>query len=288
MLQTKALVKKEYWTQKKTLLLPFIIQGAMYLIIAILFAISYFRGDLDFSAINFEITKFDIDSTNVFFWILGFMNSLFPAVLILAIYSGMAVSVVNDDFKHNCILFYSTTPVSFLNKSLVKIAFVLGSTAISFFIMALVNIFLQTAIIAPFININIFYVLLGFLQSYIQLLLSMLMIFSLIWLFSAIFISKTASKFFLSYVIYKAILGIGSTFWGVFSYFNALERYIFRLIIPNTVVKIDDLLSENQQIRNLIIENWNSIFSQESLQKILFAIAFFTVASIIIKKREVV
>ncbi|MCK9331050.1 MAG: hypothetical protein PHY08_06125 [Candidatus Cloacimonetes bacterium] len=288
MSQIKALIKKEFWTQKNLIFLPFYIQGGIYLLMLIVILVAWLKSDADLNFVSTGLENFSGEIDNIYFWIFGTIITIIPAVLVLFSYFGVSTNIVNDDYKHKCVLFYNTIPVSFLKKILVKISFVTVISGASILAISIINIIINSIIASFFIKIHIGYILLGLVQSFVLITLSMIFIQSIVWLFASIFKTKTGNSMIITYVIYKMIAVISKVFIGdsIYKLFSSFENYIVNLVLPNLKISFQNLMME-EYAKDLIITNWNNIFSFNSIQKIIFATILFTISAFIIQKREI-
>ncbi len=288
MSQIKALIMKEFRTQKNAILMPFYIQGGIYLMMLLVFILAYFKGEADIQLLNTEIGKISTGIHNIYFWLAGAMLTVIPAFLTVITYTSVSVSTVNDDYKNKCVLFYSTMPVNFIKKILTKIGFVVSITSISIIILSLINIGINAIIASFFIKIHLGYILLGFVQNFIIIFFSMLLIHSICWFFAAIFKNKTTSYAILSYIVYKIIISLSALIFGnnLMRYLNVVEKYIFNLVIPRFSINFDNLGYE-PYAKDIIVTNWNNIFSSETIEKLVLSVVLFTIAAFIIQRREI-
>ena len=292
MSQIKTLIVKEYWTHKKSMLTPAFIQGGIYAVILILVIIAFFNKSFSITTLQSEISGTGITHHNLIFWIIGFFSTALPGLLVIFTCGGVVGSIVNDDYRKNCILFHSSFPVSMMKRILSKFFVTISSTLAMVFLLSLFNIIIQMPFAIYLINdINIihmiYYNLLGMTQAITLYFVSAVLIICLQWFFSAVYNEKTASK---SASIIAALIAVSFIIAKLFNFLPQLMSFIHRIIrffLPTISIHFDEILAENMQLRNLILQNWANFFSTETLLRLLFAFIFFAIGSFILYKREI-
>ena len=131
----KALLIKDFQTNKKTLYMPLWITAIFYSLILIGFIIAYFRGELQLNlfSINFDDTT-PITTINYFS---NLAIASFPGTLCLIFTIILSQSALNEDIKRNFELFHRSQPVSLWKRVFSKFTVsVLGNWIIFLMIIA--------------------------------------------------------------------------------------------------------------------------------------------------------
>ena len=296
--QFLTLLKKEFWTHKKTVFMPAYFLGAFYAILLLLCIVGFLNGSFQFESIGVSLSDYEVFGlagmeNSLLFWGFGMLNAVITFVLVLFIHGGLTNSLVNDDFKHKCVLFHSSFPVSMANKILAKFTFIFSSLLAIGIGLILVNTIILLPILTLFIkNINIFEILkfyfLGMLQGSILWICTGMFWHSSNWLFSATFKEKTMSR---TLGVLAVIFALSVVVSIIFS-FNFLEIFmslVIQLHFPKIVyTPLGSILGDFFSMKNLILDSWGSIFNGMMIIRLSLSTVFYAVGSYLIWKRDIV
>jgi len=302
MKQFKALLLKEYWTNKKWVYMPLIISISLFVLFGIIAIIATFHPDGEVNTIDFwndyeNVNTFDMGMNYeteitlhgrlVHSYALGMWMLIGSTLLILICYIVLTTGVINDDFKKKCIVFHTALPVSFLKRTMAKFAFIIGTLPLQMFGLSIINLLIVITFFSKNVTFHQFgYAFLGLLQASISLFIWATLLLSIIWFFSAVFKNKTINYIILTYILSTSILGFIDWYFKVeivkylvLPFLKMLFKFDINFTISSIMILGD--------INNAVFVNWLNIFSTGSLWKLGFAAAFFTLGKNILSKREI-
>lgn len=278
----KALLIKDFYINKKTLITPFWITAVFYILIILSLAVGYFRGDLQIAEMNIESGDFELPGM-IFLINMGLLS--LPGLIALLFTITITQGSLNEDLRRNCELFHRSQPISFWFRSLSKYTIGIGGNWAVLFIIALFNYIVVNITLAFLGQFNFGASFMGLLLSFLIFAKITLLIGSITFFLSAIFKDKA---FF---------TGVG-ILMGVQFLFMILNAILgWKLPLPLTylvdLVKFNSNLNMNGQqalmeYKDLVAEVWKfGIWNWKSLLQIFVSGLLFAAAALIYNSKEV-
>ena len=278
----KALLIKDFYINKKTLITPFWITAVFYLLIILSLAVGYFRGDLQIAEMNIESGDFELPGM-IFLINIGLLS--LPGLIALLFTITITQGSLNEDLRRNCELFHRSQPISFWFRSLSKYTIGIGGNWAVLFIIALFNYIVVNITLAFLGQFNFGASITGLFLSFLIFAKITLLIGSITFFLSAIFKDKA---FF---------TGVG-ILMGVQFLFMILNAILgWKLPLPLTylvdLVKFNSNLNMNGQqalmeYKDLVAEVWKfGIWNWKSLLQIFVSGLLFAAAALIYNSKEV-
>jgi hypothetical protein len=183
----KALLIKDFYINKKTLITPFWITAIFYLLIILSLAVGYFKGDLQIHDFNLENGDFELPGL-IFLINMGLLS--LPGLIALLFTITITQGSLNEDLRRNCELFHRSQPVSFWLRSLSKYTIGIGGNWAVLFIIALFNYLVVNITLAFLGQFSLLPSITGMLVSFVIFSKITLIIGSITFFLSSIFKDK--------------------------------------------------------------------------------------------------
>ncbi|MBN1326783.1 MAG: hypothetical protein JW996_02405 [Candidatus Cloacimonetes bacterium] len=280
------LLRKDYYLNRKNLMMPVWITAGYYLLTAIALLIAYFKapesihvGFNDFGSFPDENIRY------VASYLANLSLMIMPGILSLIFTIIITQGALNDDIHRNSELFHRSQPVSIWQRTLAKFTVGVGGNWVVLSGIALFNFILFGIILLAFDLFSFGTALAGILQSSLGFMKFGLIIGSICFFFSAVF----KDKGFLQGV---AIL-VGIQF--LFMILNALLgwkiplplTFLYKLLYSDAIIKVEDSISKAEIIAQ-IRHNWMSLLvSWKTFFQILFSGGLFALSTWIYSLKEV-
>lgn len=293
MKQFKALIKKEWVTNKKIFLIPiWMILGSYGAVLLGIFTEYIKTGH--FSIIQTDFNYHNMPSADLLMWTVNLLLAFGPAFLIFILSAVTSDNMLNDDFKRKCAIFHLSQPVNLWKLLLSKISANVVFFSIILLIINIFNFFVVSSFMAVLIKGNMLYGFVGFIQSFILAVSNIFYFAALQWFFSSIFSEKSGIKTFGILAGYEfvrvilmniSIIKLPSIVNFIFSLaFNNVKVMMFSMDMNKNIWKA---LPANQQLTLLIQETWLGIMNWQMLLKIAISIALFAGSYYFYKHRDV-
>lgn len=280
--QCKALLRKEWNTHRTSLLMPLWFTGGVYVIVLVSWIISLIKGQnfmigFSFGEIPSGWQDFLVYTGGVSITALLGLVALITAVT-------LADSLINGGFKRRCEILHFSQPVPFAKIVASKYVFMTLGTILIWGALSLINGAALSLYTSNITGSSFSYGLVGWLQSWLSMSLSLLFLSSLFWFFAGLFKRKSA---FMGLLV---ILGIQAAI-AILNYtlgwqIPSLLEYLAEIasIDINMTPDLPDKMLVN--INDLIATAWHKIFSWASLLRIGYSAIFFVAGSLLYKRRE--
>ena len=280
-----ALIKKDFYVSRKSLMTPIWIVVGFYGFLAMVTLYALIRGNVVFNSM-INIHSEEIDSLSPFInYTVNFVSVISSGLLALLATIMVAQSALNEDFKRNYELFHRTQPVSIWLKSLSKFTISVVGGWIVFFIIASVN----------FILINIAFSIWhqsvpdmafsAFFQGIVVYMKAILVIGSLTFFASSLFKDKA----FLSGLGVLAAAQVLTIIINEF--FNLHLPLPFNLIGKLLFISKNNGIAETTELEELhrfVKMNWKVIlWNMQTVYQIFVSTILFLVSTIIYKSKEI-
>ena len=276
----KALLKKDWYIHKKSILIPFWIIAAFYLINIIFITGAYFSGNLDTIFQNdFEQVPADAVS-----FIANSVITLFPGLLLLLFVIITTQGALNEDRRLKYELFHRSQPVSIWQMTASKFSVgVLGNYLI-FIIISILNAMVLNVIL---FNVDAFHfssALYGMLFAQLIYLKGALIIGAFAFFMSSIFESAAFFKFISIMIALNIIILIIN---GIYGWQIPTPMKYFRMII-NTMPAMDNLSNDNFLVSEIIKASWKGIvFSMQTLYQLIAVAVLYAGGTFIYSRKEI-
>ena len=276
----KALLRKDWQIHKSTILIPFWIIAAFYLINIVIVLTAYFTGNMDTLLQN----EFGQSPAEAISFMGNALLVVFPGWLFLLFVIITTQGALNEDKKIKCELFHRSQPVSVWQRTASKLSVgILGNLGV-FLIISVIN--------AVVLNILLVYThafdfssgFQGLLIAQLAYLKSAIVIGSFAFFMSAVFDNSAFFKFIAILIALNIIILIlnGVYNWSIptpMKYFSALIR-------TNPV--FPDGNGETFNLAVMIKANWsNLIFKMQTLYQLIVAAILYFSGTYIYSKKEI-
>ncbi|MBT3169327.1 MAG: hypothetical protein HN952_02320 [Candidatus Cloacimonetes bacterium] len=268
----KALLLKDFWINKKTLLIPIWIMAGFYLLMIISGLFAYFNSSTEMNFMQFD----GLESTSIIYYIANFSMITLPGLFFLLFTINIMQSALNEDRKQNCELFHRSMPVSEWHicgsKFLVGLV---GNWAVLIGI-GIFNFIVMNSIMAFYLNFDFLHAFVGFFHSILLFLKTGLVLGSIAFFLSAIFKEKAFARG----------IGILLLLWIVTKILNA----IYGWNLPSIFDYLIEMTFNFQSLENLSDSTTipkNVILNLKTLYQIIISGALFILSTLIYKNREI-
>ncbi len=273
MKQCKALLKKELNTNRFSFLMPLWFTLCVYAVVLFAWIFSQVRGDGVIVSMQTELAS--TGNADLVIYIASMLLTALLGLISILTTIGLADNVINGGHKHRCEILHFSQPMSFVKIALSKFVFAIKGSILLLGALSLITSLLVSWLLSSQIGTPFQYGLVGWLQSWIQVSLSVLLLGSLAWFFAGLFKKNSL------YLGMLVVLGLEVT--------RAILNYTARWNIPSPLGYLMDKVSVNihfnpdqphaglPNLNLLISQGWQSILSWSTLLK-LAASAVFTVA----------
>lgn len=277
----KALIKKDLQISKKTLMIPIWITAGFYLLILLVSAVGYIKGDLNLGLGDIQGTP----PSEMINYIANLAIMGLPGIISLIFIIILTQGALNENIRNNSELFHRSQPVSIWYQSASRFIVGIAGNWFVLFAIAIFNFIIVAIILAATDKFIFSIAISGMAQSVISFMKTGLIIGSLTFFCSAVFKDK-------AFLQGLAII-VGVQF--LFIILNMLMQwhlplplsYLIKLISTATPSSIGpEVFSENvnyyiSDIWKKILINWNTLL-QIGVSGVLFV-----GATLIYKSREI-
>ena len=277
----KALLIKDWHISKKSLMMPFWITAAFYILILLAVAVAYFRGEIPLAEFKMEA---DMAVPAIIYAVNLALYSL-PGFMMLIFTITITQSALNEDVRKNCELFHRSQPVSVWWRSLSKYTLGIAGNWAVLLVIAVFNYIVINSVLAAFGQTNFYASFSAFAQGFLSFAKIGLLLGSLTFFCSAVFKDKA---FFQGVAI---LLGVNFLFmilnvilgWHL----PSPLKYLMDLFTTTSLNKFSgdpgmiDLPAMIDEIWKKLILNW------KTLLQIGVSGALFATATLIYNNKEV-
>ncbi|MBN2460879.1 MAG: hypothetical protein JXB60_04670 [Candidatus Cloacimonetes bacterium] len=281
----RTLLLKEYWIEKKQLLVPVWITLGYYLLALIGVLIAYFRSEGEISHVVRGIDFTDASVNAGISYIVNMAHVIFPGLLCILFTIILTQSALNEDIRRNFELFHRSQPVSIWLRSLAKYTVGIAGNLLVLLAIVLFNFIVSSIILLALGLYSPGPALAGMIQSYLGHIKLALIIGSICFFFSAVFKDKA---FFNGIAILFGVNFLFLIFNVLFNWKLPLPLYyLYQLIKTGSMIMIgSDFDAAN--ISDLIRDHWGVIvFNWKSLLQIISSGVLFAGATLIYRLREI-
>jgi len=279
----KALLKKDLWINKKTLMMPIWIILGYYLLTLVGLGIAYFRADFQLSLGDIDFS--DAPSLYILSYAVGAGIMSFPLALAMIFTLITTQSGLNEDIRRNSELFHRSQPVSVWLRSLSKYISGIGGNWLTYLAIGVFNLLIVLIVLIVMHQLNLVFLLSGWLQAFVGMMKMTMIIGSICFFFSAIFKDKAFLQGLAIIVGVQFLLLIMNFLFG----WNLPLplNYVYELFKTNTFTKIESIVTESE-VMHLINRNWQElVFSWRNLVQIMFSAVLFIFSTLIYKRKEI-
>jgi len=280
-----ALIKKDYYISKKSLMVPIWITLGFYGMMLLSSLLPLISGKVTWNTmLNFNTNEMDAISPMI-----NYVVNYFAVIGagVLAVLSSIMISqsALNEDFRRNFELFHRTQPISIWLKSLSKFTVAIIGSWLVLFAVSILN----------FIIINLFLLIwhqfvpnmafIAFFQGLVIYMKAVVVIVALGFFASAMFKDKA---FFTGLGV---LLGIHIFLVMLNTFFNLHIPLPFNLIAKllfiDTAADITNT-TELDALMKIIHTNWKTIlFNMQTVYQLLVSTALFVISTYIYKSKEI-
>lgn len=284
MKQLKALFKKEWHTNRFTLLLPVYATLFIYLAVGIAATVAWSQGVKPIMVMRDVETGTGAKTMGLFIMVFGttLMTSFISAISAIAI----GDNVLNGDARHKCEILHSSQPVPFPLLSGSKFAFMSLGPILVLGAVSMVNSLVISTFFSAVYGAQFGMGLVAWLQTWLQMGLQILLIGSFCWLFGAIFKQRSFLMMGLMIIVMEIlILTLNSIFgWNIGSLSGFLLSKVLTIDLGFTDLAIT--LDHKDQMWDFVNSGWVRFFSWSNLLKLGYSLAFGVAGALIYRERE--
>ncbi|MCK4956013.1 MAG: hypothetical protein KAS49_00145 [Candidatus Cloacimonetes bacterium] len=276
-----ALVKKDWYINKKAVLIPFWIVGGFYLINIIIMLVAYFTGQVD--------SMFSFPTNGVTAQMMSyFANSIiviFPGLLALLFVIICSQNALNEDKRRKCELFHCSQPVSIWQRTGSKYTVGIFSNLVVFIIISILNFLVLNVILLFLDGFSISAAIQGLIQAQIVYIKSAIVIGSIGFFVSSIFEQSAFFKFIAILIAVNIIIVVLNTIYG--------WRIPSPLKYVKTLIENTPKLPENQSLLDVdfaevIKQNWARVlFNVKTIWQLVVSGVLFMAGTYIYGRKEI-
>ncbi len=282
MKQCKALLTKEFRTHWTTLFMPLWFSGGVYVIAILGFLIALLKGE----DINFIISVKNVPSTmaNLFLYSGVYaMNLMLGTVAIISSIT-LADNLINGGYKRKCEILHLSQPVSLIKILGIKYLLMVVGTLGVFAVTALFNSLVVSQVQAIWGRGSTYFGVVAWLQSTLEISLSLIFLSSLFWMFAGIYKRKSFFMGVLTLFAIQAAISILN--WTAGLAIPSLLGYIANLASVRFELNGNMASQTVDSVFNLINHKWALLFSWDSLLKLIYGAVFFVAGGYLYNKRD--
>lgn len=282
MKQCKALFKKEWNTHGKAFLIPLWATGAVYAIALIGWIISLIRGQGITSMMQMQGMPAGYEALTLYGTTVGVTALLGVVAMITA--AILADSVINGGFKRRCEILHFSQPVSFLKIIGSKFLLISLAMIIFFGLLSLVNAVVVTLLGRLQLSAGFQYGMLGWLQTFVAMSVTILFICSLAWFFAGLFKHKS---FLMGLLVLLGIeVAIAVLNYTAGWHIPSLFAYLGELLTLQVEFDPETASAQTPSIDQIINLGWDSILSGKTVVKLALSAVFTALGAWLYKNRE--
>jgi ABC-type transport system involved in multi-copper enzyme maturation permease subunit len=273
MKQYKALIIKEWHTHRNTFLVPSYVL-AVFLLLSTLVSV--------FARIRYGAPTINLNVSGSFgaMLVLRNLHYLMSVVLgwfVIVISLQLNDNLLNHDFQKKCEIMHGSQPVSMVKVLAAKFTFSVPMMMGQYLILAILSSLILSAVVA-FLGFNSWIMgLKAMLSPALLVFVSMMVLSSVMWLFSSVFRKKAFLNLYVTLIVIESLRMILIHLWGVSNVFSPLRYYIQAFTMPFSILNI-----QSTQV-SLVME---SVFSQQNLIRLGVSILMYIAGYFIYRRRE--
>ncbi|GAB1468579.1 hypothetical protein MASR2M64_13150 [Candidatus Cloacimonadota bacterium] len=282
MKQFRALLKKEWQTNRHTFLIPLWFICGFYGIGILGFLINLIKGNkmvAVFSTLNMppNMKELYLFSSSASFVIgLGFIAMISSIIL--------ADSLINGGYKRKCEILHLSQPVSMPKIIAAKYLFMTLGTMLLLAIVSFVN----SMVLSVFFNINsgahMYFGIVAWAQTFVQSCFTVLFISSLYWMFAGLF--KRRSFVMGTLTILAIQIAIGILNYTANLQIPSLISYIVKLSTVQLNMDLSLYLKDLGVFSAAVEGRWKYLLDAYTLQRVILSAVFFLLGSWLYNTRE--
>jgi len=283
MKQLKALIIKEWRTNRNTLLTPLWLTLGAYVIGLLGLIIGLAKGQSTQWFVSVQNIPAGMGDYLIYNSIYALMIMLGSVAIISAI--TLSDSMINGGFKRKCEILHLSQPVSLIKIVGVKYGMLSLGSILLFLVLGLVNSLAISFVQAYYTSGHIYFGLIAWLQASIEISLSLMFLASIYWFFAGVF--KRKSFFFGT----LTILGIQAAI-SIFNYtagsnIPSLLGYIARLASIQLNINSSSINTGLDSVMVLCKNKWQYLQSWDTVFKLLYSAILFTAGYYLYKRKEI-
>jgi hypothetical protein len=282
MKQLRALIMKEWLTNRTNFLLPVWFSVGVYVVSLIGLVLNLLRGNqlrLAFSPLNLPE---EMRSIVMFTSSAGAVGALGIISMISSIL--LADSLLNGSYKRKCEIFHLTQPVSQAKIIGAKFLFMTLGSMLLMGVVSLVNSLVVSISLRLLTGAHLYFGITAWAQTFIQYLFPFVFVSTMFWFFAAIFKRKSFLMGLLSILaIYTAISILNFT---ARMEIPSLLAYIFKLSTIQFNLRPEMMQGGMAPLVTIVENRWAQLLDFDSLMRVIYSVIFFLAGSILYCRRE--
>ncbi|PKN73137.1 MAG: hypothetical protein CVU50_03795 [Candidatus Cloacimonetes bacterium HGW-Cloacimonetes-3] len=282
MKQFHALLKKEWYTNRITLLTPLWFAGGVYAIGLIGLIINLIKGNplqAQFTAHNVPA---GLESMILYTASAGSLAALGSVAMISAMI--LADSLLNGGFKRKCEILHLSQPVCIGKILISKYLFMTLGTIILLSLISLINSIGISLIIGYYTGAHMYFGITAWAQTLIKLIFTLLFVSSMYWFFAGLFKRKSFFMGTLLIIAIQAAISILNYTAGL--HIPSLLAYILRLATISPEMNVNTMTLGVSQLNAIIESQWSNLFDLDTLMRCIYSVIFFIAGGWLYRNRE--
>lgn len=282
MKQCKALFVKEIRTNWVNLLTPVWFTAGVYLITLFGLLISLLKGQNLRMLVQMQNIPGEMANLFLYSGVYA-INLMLGTVTIIAAIT-LADNLINGGYKRKCEILHLSQPVSLVKILGVKYALMIAGTLLIFAIISLINSVLVSQVQTFFSSGTLYFGLVAWLQSVLEMSLSLTFLSSLFWFFAGLYKRKSFFMGVLTILAIQAAISILN--WTADLNIPSLLNYLGNLASVRFETHGNLPARSMESVFTIINGKWAHILSWQSLHKLIYSAIFFAGGFWLYRRRE--
>lgn len=282
MKQIKALLLKEWQTNRYIFLTPLWFTLGVYCIASLGFIINIVKSNsfsMKFSASNLPT---GMENIALFTSSAGTVGAVGLVAMITAII--LADVLINGGLKRKCEILHLSQPVSLTKIVATKYLFMTLGLILLLGLVTLVNSVFISLLMRHFTGAHLYFGITAWAQTVIQAVFPLLFVSSAFWFFAGLFKRKS---FFMGVLLILSIQAAISILNFIADmHIPSLVSYIMKLSTIQFRFSPDMMSGSTSQLCTIIENRWQSLFDIDTLARVLYSIFFFFAGAYLYSHRE--
>jgi len=282
MKQCKALLIKEYRTNWLTILTPLWFTAGVYVI----GLAGILIGLLKEQSLNWAVSVHGVPagmSNMILYSSIYAMSLLLGTVAVISAIT-LADNFINGGFKRKCEILHLCQPVSLTKILGIKYLLMVPGMILIYAVLALFNTLVLSGVFSWFTPVHLYFSLVAWMQSVVEISLSLVFLSSLFWFFAGLFRWKSFLMGILTILAIQAAISILN--WTAGLQIPSLLNYLGRLASVRFEIHGGAAPQMMDSVFNLITLKWQMICNWDSVMKLIYGVLFFCGGFWLYRRRE--
>ncbi len=282
MKQFKALLRKEWHTNCRILLMPVWFTLGVYAMGLMGLMINMIKGNMLQTAFFTHGYPKGADSIILFTGVAGSVAAVGTIAMITAVI--LADTLLNGGFKRKCEILHLSHPVSKAKILITKYLFMVVGTIAVLLGVTLVNSLGISTYIGYYTGAHMYFGITAWMQTMVLLFFPTLFAASMYWFFAGMF--KRKSFFMGTLVIIGIQAAISILNYTAELHIPSLGAYVLRLLTVQPNLNMVQFMNDMGNFSSVVDAQWSSLITVDSYMRVLYSAIFFVLGSWFYSKRE--